>query len=167
MQFDSSLLGFSKKFDNPFMLPSSHYIPETLTTALDLSVFLYYLNSTYRKATEQVVSHFVTDLIFAQEASQEENDIWHDFFINDLRILDFLKIVGNEFFCYGNAFVYMYRPFTRYLCDRENKRFFELKVLLSIAKSVKYKMESLEYEMVIEKRLQIEHYNICLCCKEW
>lgn len=155
MNIDTNLLGFSKNFDDPFMLPSSHFIPETLTTALDLSVFLYYLNSTYRKATEQVVSHFVTDLIFSSEASQDENAIWKDYFINELQVLDFLKIVGNEFFCYGNVFIYLYRPFTRYLCDKENKRFFELNSLLPIAKKVSYNYQTLEYEMMLEGKKRI------------
>jgi len=151
MEIQNEYLGFKKQFDDPFMLPSSSFIPRSLETALDLALFLYNVNATYKKAAERTVSHFITSLRFTDDASNDENTEWNEFFTSTLGIKSTLKNVGNEFFCYGNAFCYIHYPFVRYLHDTKEKQFFALNQLKKVAKTIKYNHKTFSYTIEFNK----------------
>jgi hypothetical protein len=113
------------KFDDPFMLPSSDYIPGDLKSALDFCMFLYYLNPQFRKASQRVARHFITDFEFPGEGSAEEKDTHDEYLTHNLRLPQALAEMGDEWACYGNAFFRIHFPFDRVLIDDRRDKLVE------------------------------------------
>lgn len=114
---DTSTLG---KFDDPFLLPSNDFIPESMSSALDFCRYLYGLNPEYQQASTRVVSHFVTDFMF-KGGTSDENDKLKDFLTYDLKLRHAMLEMGNAWACYGNSFWRVHRPFKRFLVDDRKK----------------------------------------------
>lgn len=120
--FDSSV---AKKFDDPFLLPSSDYFPDSLSAALDFCRFLYYLVPEYKEASKRVVRYFVTDLIDTNDSgkgSSDEKAKFKDYLINKLNIYQVLSEMGDDWAIYGNSFYRMHFPFIRFLVDDRGDR---------------------------------------------
>ena len=62
----------SKKFDNPFFLPSSSYYPTTLSEAFEFCRFLYFAVPVYKQAARRTVRYFITDFEFPGKGALEE-----------------------------------------------------------------------------------------------
>ena len=93
--------GKSRKFSDPFLLPSSDAIPTELQSALDFCLYLYYLNPLYRRASMRVISHFVTDIEFeGKDGDQDERDEFKSYLINDLDLFGVLLEIGQEWSCF-------------------------------------------------------------------
>lgn len=133
------------KFDDPFLLPSSDYIPDNLKSSLDFCLFLYYLNSKYRQAATRVVSHFITPFDFPGDVgSKSEKSDLDDYLTYDLRLPQKMSEVGAEYSCYGNAFVRIYFPFDRVLIDKERGATYSLDLYQDVAK---FHLKELKYEI--------------------
>lgn len=92
----------TSKFSDPFLTPSSAFIPKDLHTALDFCLFLYYLNANYRRASQRVISHFVTDMDFSgEQGDQEERDELYDYLRDGLDIFGGLLAMGEEWACFS------------------------------------------------------------------
>ena len=118
--FNTNIFGEKGKFDDPFLLPSSDYIPDNLEGALDFCLFLYYLNPQYRRASARVIRHFITDFDTPGEGSAAEKDALREYLTYDLRAPQAMAEMGDEWSCYGNAFYRIHYPFDRYLVDRRH-----------------------------------------------
>ncbi len=118
MDLNYSPLGIrQRQFDDPFLLPSSESMPDNLQTALDLCLFLYYLNPQYRQASSRVVRHFITDYDYPGDGSKDEKEDLDDYLHYTLQLPSFKADVGDEWACYGNAFCRVHFPFDRFLVD--------------------------------------------------
>lgn len=109
-----------QKFDDPFLMYSNDFIPETLGTALDYSRYLYFLNPQYRRASQRVVRHFVTDFDFPGKGSSTEKSELYDYIVYNLKLPSVLMEMGDDWSCYGNAFYRIYFPFDRFLEDKRS-----------------------------------------------
>ncbi len=107
----------TRKFDDPFLLPSSDYMPENLESALDFCLFLYYLNPQYRRASMRVIRHFITDFEFPGDGSASEKDNADEYFTHTLRLPQAMAEMGDEWACFGNSFYRIHFPFDRVLVD--------------------------------------------------
>ena len=143
LSLDEILAG-KRKFDDPFLLPSSEYIPENLTTALDFCLFLYYLNPQYRRASARVVRHFITDFDYPGEGSAEEKEKLDEYLTYQLKLPQALAEMGDEWACYGNAFYRVHFPFDRYLIDRRHGAEYALEMF---GDDAEFNLEELEYEI--------------------
>lgn len=117
--------GSSNKFDDPFMLPSSDYVPEDLKSALDFCMFLYYLNPQYRRASQRVIRHFITEFEYPGDGSAEEKDRQDDYLKHNLRLHQAMAEMGDEWSCYGNSFYRIHFPFDRVLVDDRSDKLVE------------------------------------------
>ena len=138
------ILSGSRKFDDPFLLPSSEHIPEDLEGALDFCLFLYYLNPQYRRASARVVRHFITDFDYPGEGSAEEKEKLDHYLTYQLKLPQALAEMGDEWACYGNAFYRVHFPFDRYLVDRRHGAEYALGMFDDTAE---FHLDTLEYEI--------------------
>lgn len=140
--------GKNRVFADPFLLPSSNAIPTELQSALDFCLFLYYLNPLYRRASIRVISHFVTDIDFVgKDGDQEERDEYKNFLVNELDLFGALLEIGQEWACYGNAFLRLHLPFDRVLVDHRDGKYREY-ALAMFGADVKYDYKSMRYNVM-------------------
>lgn len=139
--------GGTHKFSDPFLLPSSDVMPETLNTAMDLCLFLYYLNPQFRQASKRVGAHFLTDIEFDGDAGDtKERDEHYDFMHDQL---DFFGVGGTaieEQSCYGNSFKRMHFPFDRVLVDKRDGGYREYSLDM-FGDDIKYHWNEMTYEV--------------------
>ena len=95
--------GAGRRFDDPFLVPSSNSIPRTLENALDMCFFLYYMNPNYASAAGRVARHFITDFDFPGDGSKEEKEDMKDFVKSQLQMPLFLTEMGDEWACLAGA----------------------------------------------------------------
>lgn len=138
------ILSGKRKFDDPFLLPSSDHIPGDLESALDFCLFLYYLNPQYRRASARVIRHFITDFDYPGEGSAEEKEKLDHYLTYQLKLPQALAEMGDEWACYGNAFYRIHFPFDRYLIDRRHGAEYALSMFQDTAK---FHLDTLEYEI--------------------
>jgi len=139
--------GKNRSFEDPFLLPSSNSIPTELQSALDFCLYLYYLNPLYRRASIRVISHFVTDIDFVDKAGdQKERDELKDYLRNKLDIFGTLLEVGQEWACYGNAFLRLHLPFDRVLVDHRQGNYREYSLTM-FGNDIKYDYKSMKYDV--------------------
>ncbi len=96
-----SYYGANAKFDDPFLMPSSRSMPEHLETALDLCLFLYYLNPQYAQATKRVVGHFITDFDYPGSGDSKEQRELDSYLHSGLLLPSFLNEIGEEWGCFA------------------------------------------------------------------
>jgi len=102
------------KFPNPFCDIASEYVPRDIHWVLEWCEYLYLTFGTYRSAARRVVRYFLTDLVLHGE-SDDEREEYEKFLKKDLRIMQTLADVGDEYMVYGNVFLSIFFPFDRYL----------------------------------------------------
>ena len=136
--------GGTRGFDNPFLLYSSESMPVDLQSAMDLCLFLYYLNPAYRTASMRVVRHFITQFDMPVEGSQDEKKDLDDYLQYTLQLPSFLQDMGDDWAAYGNAFAYLYLPFDRFLVDPRSNNEYALDVFGGAAR---YSFATLQYEV--------------------
>jgi len=120
----SSLSGGSSDpsgFMNPWIDLASTYAPRTIVSALELSEFLYVNDSTYKMASERIVSYFLSELKFMGQADEERKK-FEDLIKNDVDLIGNMQAAGNDLMTYGNSFTTISMPFTRVLICGECKR---------------------------------------------
>jgi len=93
--------GAGRRFDDPFLMPSSSVIPRTLENALDLAFYLYFLNPQYGAAAGRVCRHFITDFDFPGDASTQEKEDYKEYMRYELGMPLFLTEMGDEWACFA------------------------------------------------------------------
>lgn len=91
------------RFASPWSDLAQQYAPRSFTDALRLCEFLYANNSVYRKASERVVSYFLTKVKLSGQ-SDTELDKFRPVMNNKFGIMERLKEMGENHMAYGNAF---------------------------------------------------------------
>ena len=145
-QFNSFQSGF-KNFDDPFLLYSNQYFPENLASALEFCKYLYFLVPSYRKASQRVARHFITEFNFPGDGDATEKEEFRDFIYNTLRLPALLTEMGDEWSCYGNAFYRPVYPFDRFLVDRRDGKFTTYPLSNFAEDQIKFDMATLKYKV--------------------
>lgn len=111
---------YAGRFSNPVLLPSSTYYPATLTAALDFCRYFYYTIPNFRQVQKRTVRYFVTEFEYPGDGDITEKEKLDKYLKDVLDLPQTMITMGDEWGCYGNAFVRFYYPFKRYLIDRRN-----------------------------------------------
>ncbi len=106
------------KYPNPFCDIASEYVPRDINQVLEWCEYLYMTMGTYRAAARRVVRYFLTEMVLEGE-SDDEREEYDNFLNQDLKIMQVLADVGDEFMVYGNVFLSAFFPFDRYLICTE------------------------------------------------
>lgn len=101
-------------FDDPFLLPSSRSFPKSIRAGLDLFLFLYIMNPEYVQVSRRVFRYFIKGLSLAGADSAARDDL-EELLVDKVDILSAAARLGDEYDCYGNAFVRVHLPFRRFL----------------------------------------------------
>jgi hypothetical protein len=91
----------SKKFDDPFLLPSAEYRPQSMNEAMDFCRFLYMQNPEYRKASQRVTRHFITDWIIEGASGDVERSQLIDYLDYQLKLRSALGELGDDWACFA------------------------------------------------------------------
>ena len=102
------------KYPNPFCDCASEYIPRDMNTIFEWMEYLFLSTPPFRTVSQRVVRYFLTEMVL-EGASDQEREQYEDFLDNQLHVMQQLAEVGDDYQCYGNAFVSIYFPFDRYL----------------------------------------------------
>ena len=102
------------KYPNPFIDIASEYIPRDMTTIFEWMEYLMLSMPPFRTVSQRVVRYFLTELVL-EGTDDGEKSKYEDFLNNQLHIMQQLAEIGDDYQCYGNAFVSIYFPFDRFL----------------------------------------------------
>lgn len=89
----------------PFFRQAFLDMPRSIYAALRAAQFIYNSMGLYRSAMERVLSYFLTDIELKGEITDDQRKEYMEFLHGKLRIMPVLFEVGNNYLCYGNAFV--------------------------------------------------------------
>jgi hypothetical protein len=138
----------SNRFSDPFLLPSNSWYPTSLDSALDFSLYLYYLNPQYRQASKRICAHFVTELDFEGNVGDKaERDDLYDFLTEGVDLFGAMLEMGEEWSCYGNSFWRVHFPFDRLLVDDRNPDHPRELALELFQDSAKFILHEMKYEI--------------------
>ena len=101
------------KFPNPFFDIASEYVPEEITEIFEWCEFLYMTMTGYKAAVSRLVSYFLTEVVL-EGSSDSERQEYNELLNKDMRILTQLGEIGENFQVYGNVFITVSFPFTRW-----------------------------------------------------
>ena len=120
---DPSLtVGMSNRYPNPFFDLAQQYMPPTIKELFKWCTFYYYSSPLVGSAVKKVSRYPITDLIFESEHDSTRN-AWSKIFNDTIRIKDKLMEINLDYHVYGNCFVSLHLPFTRFLiCKKCKKR---------------------------------------------
>jgi len=103
------------RFDDPFLLPSSEYMPTNMQEAFDFCRFLYLNNPEYRRASQRVTRHFITNYKITEVESDTEKAEIEDYLDYKLGLRHAMMEMGDDWAAFGNAFYRVHFPFKRML----------------------------------------------------
>jgi len=124
------------KFPNPFFDIASEYMPDDIYEMFGLAEYLWYTMPPFKEVGSKVVRYFLTDLEFDGGTDDERDDL-KKFLYEDVRIMKELAAIGDERMVYGQSFVSIFMPFTRFLICPTCKSEFR-------ADSIKYTFKATE-----------------------
>jgi hypothetical protein len=110
--------GSANTWPNPWADHATYQMPRSLYDVLRWCEFIYMTNGTYRMAMQRIVRYFLTRVELVN-VSDDERDKYTKFLNDVLRIMDVLAKSGDDFMCYGNAFVSFVVPFRRHLACKK------------------------------------------------
>ena len=105
---------FRGAFPDPYCDYASTQTPRSIYDVLKWAEFTWMIDGTYRMASRRVVRYFLTKLEFT-DADDAEKKKYSDYLENQMKVMQLLAKLGDNFICYGNAFVSLHIPFRRYL----------------------------------------------------
>jgi len=147
-QFSPNALG---DFGDPFMLPSNEYFPDRADNIFDFCAYLFTINSAYRRVSERVVSHFITDIDFqGKTGDQRERKHFYSILRDSVQVFGAMKQLGMDWSAYGNGLAWLFFPFARNLVDNRDPTSPKEWALSNFEKygEVKYISSSMEYDVV-------------------
>ena len=101
-------------FPDPYFDIASTQMPRSLYDVLRWCEHVWLSNGTYRMASQRIVRYFLTKIELS-DIGDDEKEKYEEFLEKQARLLDTLAYVGDDWLCYGNAFVSMRIPFRRHL----------------------------------------------------
>jgi len=102
------------RFSSPWSDIAQQYAPRTFLDALKLSEFLYVNNATYRKASERIVSYFITNIKLSGQ-SDGELQKFRPVLENKFNVLEHLNNIGCDYMAVGNSISQIIPSFLRIL----------------------------------------------------
>ena len=133
-------------FSDPFLTPSNMHVPKDLRDTLDFSLYLFYINAQYRRATIRTIAHFVTDITFLGDAGDDkERTKFKKYLVDTLDIYTVMMTMGEEWGAVGNSFWRVNFPFTRSLVDRREGKRVEYALSGFKEERVSFDISSLKY----------------------
>ncbi len=112
--------GNSGRYPNQFFDLSQQYMPPTIKELFRWCTFYYYNSPLIGSAIKKVSRYPITDLIIDDE-HESVRDLWHKVLVSELKMKDRLMEVNLDYHVYGNAFVSLHMPFTRFLACKSCK----------------------------------------------
>lgn len=133
------------KFDDPFLLPSAEYMPETMHEAMDFCRYIYLNNPEYRRASQRVTRHFIQDYTIDTDSDSERKEI-KDFLDYKLKLRLAMMEMGDDWSCYGGSFYRVHFPFKRLITrkDKHGKKVFYDINAFSID-NIRFDLKKLQY----------------------
>lgn len=107
-----------QRYPNQFFDLAQQYMPPTIKELFRWCTYYYYNSPLIGAAMKKVSRYPITDLII--EDDQESNrNVWDKILNKELFIKDKLMEINLDYHTYGNAFVSIHFPFTRFLVCKE------------------------------------------------
>lgn len=101
-------------YPSPFFDIAQTYMPPTVKELFRWCQYFFYKDPMIGAVVAKIAEYPVTDFIYNAE-SKHIRDGWKDLIEDTLNLKPFLIEVGLDYFCYGNAFISINLPFTRWL----------------------------------------------------
>lgn len=118
LRIDPTVGGRSGRYPNQFFDLAQQYMPPTVKELFRWCTFYYYNSPLIGSTITKMSRYPITDLIYEDE-HESVRKVWSDFLDKDLKIKNVLMEINLDYFVYGNSFVSMHFPFTRFLiCKR-------------------------------------------------
>lgn len=108
------------RYPNQFFDLAQQYMPPTIKELFRWCTFYYYNSPLIGSAVTKISRYPITDLIFEDE-KESIRDAWKGLLVNDLKIKNQLMEINLDYHVYGNAFVSLHLPFTRFLVCKHCK----------------------------------------------
>ncbi|NCC44893.1 MAG: hypothetical protein EOM18_15240 [Clostridia bacterium] len=105
----------NKDFGSPFSTFARTYFPSNIREVMDWAEYLWTHQGVYAKAIQRAVRYFITSLEITGTSDYTVKKKYRDFLTDNLKVLDKLALMGDDYMGYGNSFVSIYRPFYRNL----------------------------------------------------
>jgi hypothetical protein len=109
-----------RRYPDPFFDISQQFMPPTIKELFKWCTFYFYNSSLIGPTLRKVSRYPITDLIF-EDDSEKVRKLWEDVFDRKLRIKARLLEVNLDYYAYGNSFVSVHLPFTRFLTCKNCK----------------------------------------------
>lgn len=102
------------KYPNQFFDLSQQYMPPTIKELFKWCTFYYYNSPLIGSALKKVSRYPITDLIF-EDSKESSRKIWERTLTKTLKLKERLMEVNLDRSVYGNCFISIHLPFTRFL----------------------------------------------------
>lgn len=102
------------RYPNQFFDLAQQYMPPTIKELFRWCTFYYYNSPLIGSTITKISRYPITDLILEDE-HESKRDIWDRVLNKEMKIKDRLMEVNLDYHAYGNAFVSIHLPFTRFL----------------------------------------------------
>lgn len=102
------------RYPNQFFDLAQQYMPPTIKELFRWCTFYYYNSPLIGSTITKISRYPITDLIFEDE-HESKRDTWDTILNKHLKIKDRLMEINLDYHAYGNAFVSLHLPFTRFL----------------------------------------------------
>lgn len=102
------------RYPNQFFDLSQQYMPPTIKELFRWCTFYYYNSPLIGSSITKISRYPITSLIYEDE-HDSVRELWSKIFDRELKIRDQLLEVNLDYHVYGNAFVSIHLPFTRFL----------------------------------------------------
>jgi hypothetical protein len=119
---------YSSAFPDPFFDYASTQMPRNLYDVMRWCEYYWITNGLYRTACQRIVRYFLTKIELEDEdAGDDERRKYDEFLEKQMKIVDILANIGDDFMCYGNSYTSIHIPFRRYLRCPKCKNEYSLK----------------------------------------
>jgi hypothetical protein len=120
LRIDPTIGGRSGRYANPFFDLSQQYMPPTMTELLRWCTFYYYNSPLIGSAITKMSRYPITDLIIEDE-HESVRSLWSNIYNKVLKIKNTYLEINLDYHVYGNSFISMFLPFTRFLICKHCK----------------------------------------------
>lgn len=104
----------AEKYPNPFFDIASEYVPSDINQIFELTEFLMTTMAPFRAVSGRVTRYFLTEIVVEGD-EDEEREKYEKFLTNQLKMLETLGEIGDDYTTYGNVFLSLFLPFDRML----------------------------------------------------
>lgn len=108
----------NERYPNPFFDLAQQYMPPTIKELFKWCTFYFYNSPLIGSSIKKISRYPITDLIY-EDTNSSTRDVWEKILTKELRMKDRLMEVNLDYHVYGNAFVSLHLPFTRFLACKE------------------------------------------------